>query len=395
MSFESKLMHLLKWLVIIVLFVGIIIPVNIIWFLIYPFAFLGKKKIEEKSGKELITKFTFFRPLLTFYNYYRILTGMKPDKNGKARVDKARLIKIASLTALFGNTALAAVKIWAGIYAGSMAVIGDGIDSSVDVLIAIMSLFVARIISKPADESHPWGHGRAETVATALLACTLFFAGAQLILNSGRDIVFGADREVPSLSAIVVTIISIEGKLLLAWTLHMFGKKADSPMLKANAKNMAADVLLSAGVLVGLGLSMFFNVGVIDLWAAGLVGLWIIKSALGIFMEANAELMDGSSDKAHYQVLFDAVNSVEEAGNPHRVRMRRIAGLWDIDIDIEVPPNKTVIEAHRIARKVEKAIKARVENVYDIMIHVEPAGNMENEGYGLSEKSMEAPERPE
>jgi len=320
---------------------------------------------------------------------------MEQDTDGKARLNKARLIRIASLTALFGNAALATIKIWTGIYAGSMAVIGDGIDSSVDVLIAIMSLVVARIISRPADETHPWGHGRAETVATALLSCILFFAGAQLVLNSCKDIIFGANREVPSMSAIIVTIVSIEGKLLLAWSLHLFGKKASSPMLKANAKNMAADVMLSAGVLVGLGLSMFFNVGVIDTWAAGLVGLWVIKSALGIFMEANKELMDGGSDKAYYQVLFDAVNSVEEAGNPHRVRMRRIAGLWDIDIDIEVSPDKTVIEAHRIARKVEKAIKARVENVYDIMIHVEPAGNMENEGYGLSEKSLETPQQPE
>ena len=316
---------------------------------------------------------------------------MEQDTSGKARVHKARLIRIASLTALFGNTVLAVVKIWTGIYAGSMAVVGDGIDSSVDVLIAIMSLVVARIISRPADESHPWGHGRAETVATAMLSFILFFAGAQLILNSGRDIIFGAEREVPSMPAIIVTVVSIAGKLLLAWSQHLFGKKADSPMLKANAKNMSADVLLSAGVLAGLGLSMFFNVGVIDLWAAGLVGLWVIKSALGIFMEANAELMDGSSDKAHYQVLFDAVNSVEEAGNPHRVRMRRIAGLWDIDVDIEVPPDKTVIEAHRIALKVEKAIKTRVDNVYDIVVHVEPAGNIENEGYGLSEKSMEPP----
>jgi divalent metal cation (Fe/Co/Zn/Cd) transporter len=71
--------------------------------------------------------------------------------------------------------------------------------------------------------------------------------------------------------------------------------------------------------------------------------------------------------------------------------MRRIAGLWDIDIDIEVPPNKTVIEAHWIAYKVEKAIKKRIENVYDIMIHVEPTGNMEDEGYGLSEETLEKP----
>ena len=159
-------------------------------------------------------------------------------------------------------------------------------------------------------------------------------------------------------------------------------------MLAANAKNMTADVLLSAGVLLGLGLSMFFNIGVIDSWAAVLVGIWVIKSALSIFMEANTELMDGGSEKIFYQAVFEAVKSVEEAGNPHRVRMRRIAGMWDIDMDIEVPSNKTVIEAHWIAHKVENAIKNRVENVFDIMVHIEPAGNLENESYGLSEEKL-------
>ena len=302
--------------------------------------------------------------------------------------NKAKIIKTASIIAIVGNAVLAIIKIGTGIYGGSLAVIGDGIDSSMDVLIAIMTLVVAKIISRPADESHPWGHGRAETVATSLLACLLFFAGAQLILNSGRDIIMGAEREVPTLAALIGTVISIIGKLLLVWSQHSLGKKANSPMLKANAKNMSADVMLSAGVLIGLGFSMFFKIGVIDSWAAVLVGLWVIKSALGIYKEANNELMDGGSDKIYYQTVFEAVKSVEEVGNPHRVRMRRIAGLWDIDIDIEVPPNMTVIEAHWISYKVELAIKKRIENIYDIMIHVEPAGNLENEGYGLSEESF-------
>jgi len=312
------------------------------------------------------------------------------DNDENLSVKKASIIKIASLTALFGNAILAAVKITAGVFAGSLAVIGDGIDSSVDVLIAIMSLIVAGIISIPADEDHPWGHGRAETVATALLACMLFFAGAQLILSSVKEIIFGVEREVPSFLAVIGTVISIIGKTLLAWSQYLFGKKAQSSFLKANAKNMTADVMLSAGVLAGLGLSMIFNIAVIDSWFAVFVGLWVIKSALGIFLEVNTELMDGGSNKAYYKEVFAAVKSVEEAGHPHRVRMRRIAGLWDIDIDIEVAPNKTVVEAHWISYKVEEAIKARVANVYDIMVHIEPAGNMEEEGFGLSEETLKS-----
>jgi len=301
---------------------------------------------------------------------------------------KAQIIRVASLTALFGNAALAAIKISAGIYAGSLAVVGDGIDSSVDVLIALMSLVVARIISQPADETHPWGHGRAETVATALLSFMLFFAGAQLILNSAQEIISGTRNEVPSFLAIIGTVISIAGKLLLGWSLYLFGKKSNSSMLKANSKNMFADVMLSAGVLAGLGLSMIFNIGLIDSIFALLVGGWIIKSALEIFFEANTELMDGGTQKKYYEEVFDAVKSVEEAGHPHRVRMRRIAGMWAIDIDIEVPGNKTVFEGHWISYKVEKAIKERVENVYDIMVHIEPKGNLEEEGFGLTEKIL-------
>ena len=310
------------------------------------------------------------------------MADMKQETDGKAR-----LIKIASLTAIFGNTLMAAVKIGTGIYAGSQAVIGDGIDSSVDVCIAIMSLIVAQIIVRPADEDHPWGHGRAETVATTLLSFILFFAGAQLILASGRDILLGAEREAPSLPALIVTLFSMAGKLLLAWSQHVFGKKANSPMLKANAKNMIADVLLSTGVFAGLEFSIIFNAGIIDSWVAILVGAWVIKTAFGIFLEANTELMDGGSNGDFYRMVFEAVGTVEEAGNPHRVRMRRIAGLWDIDIDIEVPPDKTVMEAHRIAYRVEEAIKKRINNVYDIVIHVEPAGNREKEVYGLSENN--------
>jgi len=307
---------------------------------------------------------------------------------------KTRLIKTASLTALIGNAALAVAQIITGIYAGSLAVIGNGIDSSTDVIIAIMTLAVARIISRPADEDHPWGHGRAETVATALLSFMLFFAGTQLVINSGRGIIFGAEREAPEMPALIVTLVVIAGKVLLAWSQYALGKKADSLMLKANAKNMSADVLLSAGVLAGLGLSMFFGIGVIDSWAALLVGLWVIKSALGIFLEVNTELMDGGSNRVFYKAVFDAVKSVDGAERPHRVRMRRIAGFWDIDIDIEVLPDKTVCEAHGIACRVEAAIKERVENVYDIVVHVEPAGdleNMENEGYGLNEKTLATP----
>ena len=168
----------------------------------------------------------------------------------------------------------------------------------------------------------------------------------------------------------------------------MLGKRANSAIIKANAKNMVGDVLISLGVLVGLGVSALTGTGYADTIIAMLIGAWIIKTAIGIFLETNLELMDGSSGLEPYSVIVDAVSSVEGASNPHRARMRRIAGFWDIDLDIDVDPKITVMEAHSIASQVEKEIKLRLENVYDIMIHVEPYGNNEIETYGLSEDEM-------
>lgn len=306
---------------------------------------------------------------------------------------KATLIKTASLIALIGNALLALLKIGIGFFAGSLAVIGDGIDSSTDVIIALMSLVVASIIARPADAEHPWGHGRAETIATTVLAFILFFAGGQLFLRSLTSVVSGELPRAPAPTALFVTLFSIAGKGLLAWSQFYFGKKADSPMLKANGKNMAGDILISSGVLVGVALAIWLGYGLIDAVVAMFVGLWVIRTSIGIFLEANMELMDGSSDTAPYTAVFDAVKSIPGTLNPHRTRMRRIAGLWDIDIDIEVDPDLTVRDAHSIACKVERAIKDSVEGVYDIVVHIEPAGEEDlhsKEQFGLRESQFQS-----
>jgi cation diffusion facilitator family transporter len=303
---------------------------------------------------------------------------------------RAAVIKKASLTALVGNLVLAVLKITGGLSSGSLSVLGDGIDSSVDVLIAALTLFISGIISRPADKDHPWGHGRAETIGTAGMSFLLFFAGFQLIFNSAKNLISVNTQEVPEMRAVIVTLISIAGKFLLVLSQYQMGKKADSRILMANAKNMASDVFVSAGVLAGLFASMLFDIGIIDSIVAILVGLWVIKSAAGIFLDVNTELMDGGSLLEQYRVVFDAVHSVPGAGHPHRARMRRVAGFWDIDIDIEVDGKLTVSEAHKIATKVEDAIRERLDAVFDIMVHIEPKGcnAHKNEAFGLNEESV-------
>ena len=309
--------------------------------------------------------------------------------------EKTKSIRLAAITAIAGNAVLALLKIISGALANSSALIGDGIDSSADVLISIMTLVIAGIIVKPADKEHPWGHGRAETISTVFLAFIIFFAGAQLIVNAISNLAHGAQRYVPSMLAIAATLLSIAGKMLLAWSQYTLRKRANSMIVKANAKNMASDVLISLGVLAGLIISALTGLAYADTIIALLIGAWIIKTAIDIFLEANLELMDGNKDMEPYRVIVRAVNAVEGASNPHHARIRRIAGLWDIDFDIDVDPSCTVLEAHGIASQVETEIKRSLESVYDIMIHIEPRGDDVTEGFGLSEREMLADKEDE
>jgi len=308
--------------------------------------------------------------------------------------ERSRAVTAASIVALLGNGILAALKIVVGFTAGSLAVIGDGIDSSTDVVISVVALVASRIMIQPSDQEHPYGHGRAETMATTLLAFVIFFAGAQLVLTTIHDIQDPVPARMPEKMALVVTAISVAGKLLLAWSQFSVGRKYASDLLIANGKNMRNDVVISASVFVGLFFTFILDMPIFDPIMAVLVGVWVMKTAVGIFLDVNLELMDGTTDSGLYRSIFDAVRSVSGASNPHRARIRKIAAMYDVDLDIEVDPKLSVADAHDIAIAVERAVRQRIDNVYDVMVHVEPCGNQEvDESFGLSESELRDDEK--
>ncbi len=305
--------------------------------------------------------------------------------------DKKRThnINTASVIGIAGNAVLAAAKVVLGFFSGSLAVVSDGIDSTTDILASFVTLVASKIISKPPDIKHPYGHKRAEAVATKLVAFIIFFAGAQLVMVTVRSIIDGEVRPFPSLLAVYVTIFSIAGKIFLAYTQYVYSKKADSSMLKANARNMVNDIIISLAVLIGLTFIFVLHLSVLDYVVALLVSLWILKTAVQIFLESSLEVMDGIDDESIYATIFRAVGEVKGAGNPHRTRVRRIGDKLIIDVDIEVDERLTVKQGHNIALGVEERIKQKIKNIYDIIVHIEPTGNIElNEKFGLSARNL-------
>jgi divalent metal cation (Fe/Co/Zn/Cd) transporter len=107
-------------------------------------------------------------------------------------------------------------------------------------------------------------------------------------------------------------------------------------------------------------------------------------------MESTTELMDGITDTELYKEVFCAIKTVEGAGNPHRVRIRQLGHLYAIGLDIEVDRDMTVSNAHQISQAVEKAIKERIDNIYDVVVHLEPSGNSEEqEAFGVNANNID------
>jgi len=298
--------------------------------------------------------------------------------------DKNKTLLLVSWISTAGNTFLSVLKIVIGCFSGSLAVIGDGIDSATDVVISIIMVFTARIVRTPPDKKHVYGHEKAESIATKALSFIIFYAGAQMLISSITQLFHAETKQLPSILAIYVTVFSIIGKLLLASYQFAQAKKTDSNMLKANAKNMRNDVVISLSVLVGLVFTFILNLPILDTIVGIFVAIYILYSAFTIFMDSNVELMDSVKDTSVYDRVFEAIGEIPEAKRPHRVRIRTIGGLYNIGIDIEVDGNMSLHEAHKIANKVEENIRRKILQIYDIRIHVEPIGTTHiDERFGL------------
>jgi cation diffusion facilitator family transporter len=295
----------------------------------------------------------------------------------------------ASKVAIVGNALLSVLKITVGIFSGSMAVVADGVDSASDILTSLITYYTAHIVAKPPDKRYPYGYAKADTIAAKVLAFIIFFAGAQLALSSIDRLLYPAKEVMPDTIAIWVILVSIVGKYLLAFYLRKTGKTVDSTMLIVNARNMLNDVVISFSVLLGLVLTFIFEMPVIDKITALIVSIYIIVVAFRIFMQTNREMMDGIDDDEIYKKIIDAVNLVDGASNPHRIRVRKLAHYYLIALDVEVDGALSLNDAHKIGIVIEEEIKKNIPNIYDILLHVEPKGNIEpNEVFGVSEEDV-------
>ena len=303
--------------------------------------------------------------------------------------DRYAAIRRSSWVGIVGNGLLAIMKITFGIIAGSAAVIGDGIDSATDIIGSIITFYVSSVASLPPDKEHPWGHDRIESIASKVIAIFILFAGIQLLINTFQGLMNGEVKEMPGKVAVVVTAISIVCKAIIASYKFKVSKKTDSKMVRNDAINMKNDIFLSSAVLIGLGVMYWTGLPIIDTIVGILLGVWITWTGIKLSLEANGSLLDGiDNGEATYKKLFNIISNTPNVYNPHKVKIRKLNNLYDITLDVEVDPNFSVKEGHEIAKNLENNIKKELVTVYDVLIHVEPRGNIEDEEFGLAPKDF-------
>ena len=262
-------------------------------------------------------------------------------------------------------------KVVVGVITGSISVIAQAVDSFLDLLAIVITFFAIIIATKPADENHPFGHGKVENIAAIAQAMLIFTAGGLIIYSAVCRIITGATIELTE-AGIGVMLVSIIASIFLSRHLLRVSRATDSIALEASARNIAADVYSAAGVLVGLVVIRFTRLSIIDPIIALLVSLIILKAAYDVLRKSFGGLIDVKLPEAEENVIRSAI--MEHAGELvdfHELRTRKAGSQRYIDLHLVMPKDISVEEAHRMCDHLEQDIEGKLQQA-SVTIHVEP-----------------------
>ena len=265
---------------------------------------------------------------------------------------------------------LAIFKVVVGVIGNSGALIADGIHSFSDLLSDGVVWYAAKHSSEEADEEHPYGHERFETVATLGLAIILAIIGTGIIFDAFDRL---AEPTELSYSALLLSVaaLSIFSKEALYWYTLKVAKTYNSEMLKANAWHHRSDALSSIVVFIGI-LGSLNGYLYLDGIAAVIVGLMVIYIAWELGTGATKELVDTSIDAQQVEHLRNAIGRISGVNNVHSLRTRKIGQGISADVHVQVDPFLSVSEGHIISVSVERVAKESVEGLNDVTVHIDP-----------------------
>lgn len=281
-----------------------------------------------------------------------------------------RKIKSITYLGMAMNIVLSVIKVAIGLSAASLALVADGIHSLSDVATDVAVLLGLRLGSKEPDQSHPYGHGRAETFSAGLIALVLIVVGGAMIyyatLAIARD-----EMTIPRVGVLIAAVISIAVKEWLYRVTQKIAIQSHSPALYANAWHHRSDALSSVAVVVGF-ISLEFGFGHGDQVAAIAVGLMIIWVGVRVIGDALRELAEAAVDPETIERIKNIINSDSSIRQWHQLRTRTVGREVFLDLHILVDPDLKITAAHEITERLEKTLDEQITRPINITVHVEP-----------------------
>lgn len=277
-----------------------------------------------------------------------------------------------AIVSMLVSTGLAAAKISVGLMASSTATVSDGIESAGDVLASGLVLLGLVMAAKPPDAEHPYGHGRLETLSALAVGMLLAATGVLIAVESIH--LAHSDQTPPAAYAVWPLIASIVIKSILSYSKRAYGRKIQSSGLIADAWNDTVDVLSGTTALAGLGLSLLnpLKFGLADHIGGSLVGLIVIFLGIRVVRDTVFQLMDTMPDPAAMDRIRQTGLSVPGVLGIEKCFARKTGLKWHVDLHLEVDPAMSVYDSHEIATQVKEKIRAEVDWVADVLVHVEP-----------------------
>ena len=285
-----------------------------------------------------------------------------------------------TLVGSIGNALLVVFKFIAGILGHSSAMIADAVHSLSDFITDIVVIIFVGISAKPQDESHDYGHGKFETLASFFVALALLGAAGGIIVSGVGKLIDwwnGIALEAPGMLALWAALLSIAVKEVLYQYTAIKGRKLQSQVMIANAWHHRSDALSSIGAAIGIGGAILLGDQwtVLDPLASVVVGLMLVKVAYDLLKINIGELTECSLPAEMEQEIIQIIESEPGVSEPHHLRTRRIGNRIAIDTHIRLDGNMSLCEAHHKTTAIEHRLKERFGEQTHVTIHMEPVKN--------------------
>ncbi len=285
-------------------------------------------------------------------------------------MNRYKKVKKASILGIVGNIFLFVIKIIISLITGSKAMLADTFNSAGDILSSTITFIGNKIASKPSDDDHNLGHGKAEYIYSMIIS-EIIILSFILIFKSSVDNLINNAKYTFSIWLIIICIVTIVIKLILFVITHKIAKEENNLLMEANSIDHINDSCITLLNLISI-IFAYFNIYYLDSIVAIIISIWFILSSVNIFIKSYDVLMDKAiSDEVKKEVL-EIINSHKEIKGIQHFNSTPVGYKYQISFTIFVDGNMTTYESHKIADNLEKEINKNIEEIYLTVIHVNP-----------------------